>query len=119
MRFFLLLTCLTLATNVSASNATDTLAEILIDLNHYPTENDKTSLNEIQAGADSTDEEKTLASAILRVAHKPAADDVAGLQAIEEGGSSPATRQIAAAILSINHKAAGKHRSALEKLIEP
>ncbi len=109
--------CLFAANLCSASDATNILAEIVIDLNHFPSADDKTYLDEIIGDAESTDDEKLLAAIISRIAHKPDASDASALKKLAKSGSGE-VKAIAAAVMSIEHKAAADKVAALETMLE-
>ena len=118
MKNLLMLICLLVPGLCSASDASGIMAEILIGLNHFPSESDKSALDELAANSAATENEKVLAGAIQRIAHKPAAGDVETLRAIETGTASPEEKTLAIAILSINHKPSATSLTALNKLLE-
>ena len=118
MKFIVLAGCL-LATNLCfASNATAVIAEILVNLNHFPSADDKALLKEISIAADSSEEEKKLAAIVGRIAHKPAATDTAVLKQMSTEGSVAEIKVVADAILSINHKPGTKNIAALMNLVD-
>jgi|GEM_PF-1712172 hypothetical protein len=101
-----------------ASPSAEIMAEILIELNHFPTAEDQEFLDEILADAAASEEEKTLAAAIKRIQHKPADADLAMLQELKDGGSSDAVRTLAAAVLSINHQVSEQSSASLSDLLD-
>jgi hypothetical protein len=119
MRIMLLVAGLLLANVCFASDASIIMAEIVIDLNHFPSDDDKSYLTEIADDADSSADEKALAGIISRIMHKPAADDVAALESMASSGEASAyVKTLAKAILSIEHKPSAETIAALEGLLE-
>ena len=118
MKSFILLILLAVSGSAMASDATDVMVEILAELNHFPSEDDHSFLDEILASGDATSEEKQLAAIIKRVQHKAAAEDVSALIAIEKKSADPAVRVIAGAVLSIDHKPSEAYLARLNKIID-
>lgn len=118
MRILILLLMLTASHVTYGSEATDIMIEILIELNHFPNEDDHSFLDEILEGSEASEEEKALAAAIKRIAHKPAAEDVAVLRGIENNSTDETMRTIASAILSINHQPSETYLKKLNEIID-
>ncbi|XOV84789.1 MAG: hypothetical protein ACFHXK_06625 [bacterium] len=119
MRIMLLVAGLLLANVCFASDASIIMAEIVIDLNHFPSDDDKSYLTEISEDAESSSDEKALAAIIGRIMHKPAADDVATLESmIRSGEATEYVKTLAKAILSIEHKPSAEAIAELERLLD-
>lgn len=102
------------AANASAS--AEIMIEILLELNHFPTEDDQSFLDEILADETASDQEKVIASIIKRVEHKPADSDIATLRQLMQEGDSRAVQTLAGAVLSINHQPSDEYLQQLEDL---
>ena len=117
MKLFILLSGLLFVNFCSASDATNTMAQIMIQLNHFPSAEDKNSLQAISANTTSSDAEKILAGIIGRIAHKPAAADVATLEVMSADSSAPEIQILAQAILGTMHKPDAASLKALNTLV--
>jgi len=119
MRIMLLVAGLLLANVCFASDASIIMAEIVIDLNHFPTDDDKSYLTEIAQDSESSADEKVLAGIISRIMHKPADGDVATLKSMASSGdSSEYVKTLAKAILSIEHKPSAESAAELVVLLD-
>ncbi len=116
MKHTLLLVCILFSNVCLASSATDIMAEILIGLNHFPTDTDASFLDEIHADPEATSDEKVLANIIKRIQHKPQAEDVSVLVRLSRSDSTE-LRLLAEAVLSIEHQVAADEKAALEAMI--
>ncbi len=114
----LCLLVLILAPSLSmADGATHSMASILLELKHYPTDTDKKVLAGISQSEHSTANEKTLAMAISRIAHKADREDKAALKKISmSDDASEAEKTLALAILGMNHKPGSEAIAALKGL---
>lgn len=119
MRIMLLVVGLLFANVCFASDASIIMAEIVIDLNHFPSEDDKSYLTEITEDAESSADEKALAGIISRIMHQPAAGDIPALESMASSGeASEYVKTLAKAILSIEHKPSAESIAELEGLLE-
>ncbi len=116
MKHLFLLVCLLYPTFAIASDATGTMAKVLLSLNHFPSADNKVSLQAVVDSDMSTPNQKALAGAIGRIAHKVNADDTAVMQAIAASGNA-SEKVIAATILGVNHEASDASRKALDGLM--
>ena len=108
--------------NVSATLADEasisTMASILINLQHFPSDSDKQKLTMIAESSDSGEAEKTVAMAIANIEHKAAAADQDKLNAIVADSDTPAgLRDLASVVLSLNHFPSAADKAKLEKLV--
>jgi hypothetical protein len=119
MRKLLLIAGLLISNVCFASDGSVMMAEILLDLNHFPSDDDKSYLSEIAEAPGSSADEKALAGIISRIMHKPAEADSAALEAmINSKKSTPEVKILARAILSINHKPSADSIAALEGITD-
>lgn len=119
MRKLLLIAGLLISSACFASDSSVIMAEILIDLNHFPTEDDKSYLSEIAEDPNSSADEKALAGIISRIEHKPNDADAAALTAMINSKKSTAeVKTLARAIQSINHKPSPESVAELEVIVD-
>src|SRR6266705_1046964 len=90
--------------NAAESMAVQTMAGILLHLQHYPTDADKQSLKQIIEYKSATKDERTEAQALMDVQHTVAAADKPKLEAIAKNdkATSP-VKTLAEIILKLNH----------------
>jgi hypothetical protein len=102
---------------LAGSNAVATMAGIVISLQHFPSDADKTALDAIASG-DATDSEKTVARAIAAISHKVSDADKAKLEAIAADGDEPDDlRTLARVVAGINHMPSADDKAALSALM--
>ena len=86
------------------SAAVSTMADITMNLNHFPSDSDKQKLMAITNGDLSSESEQAVASAILNLQHRVRDADKKILNSIISDGSAPADlRELAAVLVNINH----------------
>ena len=94
-----------------------TLAGILADMNHFPSDADRRKLDAIAGNSDVDDDLRAIARAIAGIEHTPTAEAQARLNGIvASDAASEAERTLAAAVLRFEHKASVEDQSALEDL---
>lgn len=87
------------------SAAIRTMADVTMNLNHYPSDSDKQRLSAITTSVDSSKSELAVAAAIMNIQHKVAEADKEVLNSIIGDDSVPAgLRQLAAILVTINHR---------------
>ena len=97
--------------------AVGTMADIVINLKHFPSDADKAKLSSIAEGSDSTDAEVTIATAIANIEHKANAADKEKLSAIVADESASAQlRDVASVVLALNHMPSESDIAKLEKI---
>ena len=80
------------------------MASMLANMQHFPSEADKSKLQEILDLESSTDNEKTLASAIMRIEHQSNPEDILSLDSIiESETASGSVINIAIVIKNFSH----------------
>jgi hypothetical protein len=84
--------------------AARTIASILTDLNHFPSDEDKAALMEIAGDSSNSEAYRTIAEAVHNIQHSATDADKARLSEIIDNGSAPAdARALAEIIMGISH----------------
>src|ERR1700745_3847282 len=100
----LFLGVLATVTHAAESKAVQTMASILLHLQHFPTDADKQSLKQITADKSATKDERTVAQALMDVQHTAAAADKPQLEAIvNDAKAASSVKPLASIILSVKH----------------
>lgn len=95
------------------------MARITMNLNHFPSDDDKAELKRIIDSDDSNDEEADIAMAIANIEHKVLAKDTERLQdIIDDDTSGASARKLASILLRINHTPSDEDKKALATLAE-
>ena len=95
-----------------------TMASILINLQHFPSDSDKEKLAMIASSDDSSEAEKTIAMAIANIEHQASSADKDKLNAIIADSDTPAgLRDLANVVVSLNHYPSAADKTKLEKLV--
>jgi hypothetical protein len=103
--------------NAAESKAVQTMAAILLHLQHFPTDADKQSLKQITEDKSATMDERTVAQALLDVQHTAAAADRPKLEAIvADGKASSSVKTLASIILTLKHMATESDKEKLKAL---
>ena len=101
----------------AADTKVQTMARILMNLNHFAGDADKKALQAIVDDKTTTAQEKTVAQAILGVQHKVTDADKPKLQAIVDDKKAPESLQtISSILLKLNHTASDEDKAKLKKL---
>lgn len=102
---FLLIPFIAGSVAASGNEAVPTMADILVELNHFPSDDDKDRLHAIVADENTTEHERAVAEALMGVEHKVSADDKKKLTALtNEDSVEDGVRLLAEALLDFNHK---------------
>ncbi|MDH3643176.1 MAG: hypothetical protein OES38_13835 [Gammaproteobacteria bacterium] len=100
----------------SQMGAVATMANIVIGLQHFPSDADKAALAAIAEG-DASSSVKAVARAIANISHKVSADDQATLATIAADESEPAElRELASIVNGVNHVPSAEAVAALQGL---
>ncbi len=87
------------------TTATRTMAEITMNLNHYPSDSEKQTLAAIAKSDDSSESEIVVATAISNIKHQVTEGDKEKLNSIIGDDSVPEDlRAVASILISINHR---------------
>lgn len=99
------------------SDAIKTLATITMNLNHYPSDEDKAMLSAIIDSDESSEEEAAIAMALSNMQHKVTEADAERLEDIVNDDMADASsRKLAGILLKINHKPGDDDRKVLATL---
>jgi len=99
-------------------SSVSTMAGIVLHLNHYPSNDEKTTLAEIVADAHATAGEKALAGALARMQHHVDGADAAALRALAADAHAAKGEQVLAnVLLGINHHASDADKARLKALL--
>lgn len=103
--------------NAAESKAVHTMAAILLHLQHFPTDADKQSLQQITEDKSATADERAVAQALMDVKHTVAASDKAKLEAIAGDSKAAAgVKTLASIILSLKHMPTESDKQKLQAL---
>lgn len=102
---------------LAADSPAASLAGVLVNMNHFPSDADKATLHGI-ASDESVDEDlRAIAQAIAGIQHTPQPTDQARLNGIlSDESASPAEKTLAGAVLRFEHKVSVEDKAALEAL---
>jgi hypothetical protein len=104
-------------THAAESKAVQTMASILLHLQHFPTDADKQSLKQITADKSATQDERTVAQALMDVQHTVAAADKPKLEAIVgDAKASSSVKTLASIILNLKHMPSESDKEKLKAL---
>ena len=105
---------------VAAETATiRALAQITINLNHYPSEEDKAILNAIIESDDTLEEEVAIAMALANMEHRVTPADAKRLaDIVDDDFSDDSARKLAGILLNINHTPSDDDKVVLASLAE-
>jgi hypothetical protein len=116
----ILLVCFTfifVSQAMAADKNVKTMAEIMLKLNHYPSDSEKETLRQISLSSTATDAEKTMANAMIHLEHTATAEDKKKLSKIVKDDSvSEDERTLAKIIRDVQHKPSAEDKEKLKKL---
>jgi len=105
------------AAPAAASKNVQTMAGILMRLNHFPSDAEKATLKGIVDNKAATEGERTVAQALINLQHKVAAADQPKLQALVKDAKTPESIQtLSSIILSLNHTPSDADKDRLKKI---
>ena len=91
------------------------MAAILLQLHHYPSQEDKVILQSIIDNKSTREFERTIATAILNLNHKATASDITALKAvIMSKDSTDNEKDLATSVINLNHEPTPKDKKRLE-----
>jgi hypothetical protein len=103
--------------NAAQSKSVQTMAAILLHLQHYPDDADKQSLQQIIEDSSATMDERTVAQALMDVRHTVAAADKPKLEAIVgDDKAASSVKSLASIILSLHHMPSESDKEKLKAL---
>lgn len=95
------------------------MAQMVMTLNHHPSDADKTRLNEILADDKASTQEKAIASALIGMDHSVSDSDKAKLKAIAEDAAAPANvRDLASVLMNLKHMASADEKAKLKMVAQ-
>lgn len=113
----LLLAFMTSAVAAAETTAVQTMAGILVKLNHFPSDTEKQDLKKILDDKATTAHERVVAQALLNVQHKVTSEDKPKLEAVIKDKSAPdGVKTLAAVIVGLNHTPSDAEKEKLKKL---
>jgi len=93
------------------------MAAMLLQLHHYPSEEDKVILQSIIDNKSTRDFERTIATAITNLNHKATASDITALKAvIMSKDSTDNEKALATSVINLNHEPTLKDKKRLEQM---
>lgn len=102
---------------VADTTTISTMARITMELNHFPSDEDKATLNAIIDSDESSDDEAAIAMALANMQHKVTpADSERLVEIVEDEESDASARQLAGILLGVNHTPSGEDKAALAAL---
>ena len=120
MRILTLLLLFGLVANTAAaaeSKSVQTMAGILMKLNHFPTDADKEALKRVTDDKAATAQEKLIATILMNVQHKIRPEDKPKLEGLIKTPDAPASlKTLATILINLNHTASDAEKEKLEKL---
>lgn len=100
-----------------ASDATETMASIILKLNHQPSAAEKKDLQNIVDNRGVTENERRIASSMINMDHMVRQEDKPKLRAVlVDIGASEQERELAKILYQLEHHASDEDKSRLSKL---
>jgi len=110
----LLILAIALFAPLALASATQSIARIVAQMNHFPSAADKMTLMEISQDSDNSKSIQIIAMAVYNFKHSVSADDKKSLQMIAENIDSSATeKELASIIAGISHTASAEAKVTL------
>ena len=102
---------------MAATSAVQEMAGVLVGLEHYATDSQKSRLMELARNA-STNQEKVVANAIANENHTVADADKPKLKRVIDDETTPSeVRDLAGIILNLNHKPSSQDKNKLQQIM--
>ena len=102
----------------SGVNPMSTMANIMLHLNHYPSDSEKQKLKEIVMSSKSEDI-KAIATAIINLEHEATSSDKSNMKAIMNKRSADAkVRDMASIVHNLSHKPSSGDKSKLMTMMD-
>lgn len=96
---------LAVPTAFAQTDAAKEIAMVITNLNHFPTDEQKESLQYIKMDKDNSASIQTIAGALINLKHRVSPEDKALLEKIAaDSGATDAERQLASILMNIQHK---------------
>ena len=101
---------------LKSGNAVQTMASIMMHLNHFPSDSEKNTLRKIAANTESA-HEKTIANALMMMDHKVTSADKEKLRMVTKDRDVPEnTRELANIVQNMNHQVSSKEKMILQDM---
>lgn len=102
---------------VADSVAIRTMAGITMNLNHFPSDDDKAALKAIIDSDETSEDEAVIAMALSNMQHKVTAADAERLtDIVDDPESNGSARELAGILLGVNHAPSDEDKAALAAL---
>lgn len=99
------------------TKAVQTMAGVLANLNHFPSDAEKEKLKTVLADKETTAHERVVAQALLSVQHKVSGEDKPKLDALLKDPAAPeSVKTLANVIVNLNHTPTDAEKEKLKKL---
>lgn len=106
-----------LAQDAAATAAMKEIADIITNLNHFPSDEDKAALAEISGNMSFPQGLRDMADAVANISHSATAEAKEAMAAIQANAQAPeAAKEMAAIIANINHTASAEAKQTLAAL---
>jgi len=98
--------------------ATEVIAGVLMTLNHFPTDDDKTALQGLIDDDAVGPAFKAVATAVMGIEHSASEDGKTALaQVLEADGADPRAKSLAQVVMDLNHGASDEAKAAVQALL--
>ena len=102
----------------SGANPMSTMANIMLNLNHYPSDSEKQKLKNIVSSSESADI-KAIATAILNLEHEATSSDKSRMKVImNNSGTDAKVRDMASIVYNLSHKPSSGDKSKLMTMMD-
>jgi hypothetical protein len=99
------------------TKAVQTMSGILMKLNHFPSDAEKKTLQQLVDDKTTTADERVVAQALINMKHKPAAEDQTKLEAVAKSKTaSESVKTLATIVAGLNHTPSEADKEKLKKL---
>jgi len=114
----LLIFTLSQSATAGGTQSEKVMAKILVHLNHFPSDNEKTQLSNILNHSQSA-QEKAVATAILNLEHSARSSDKKELKKVMSDSSvNPPLKDIAGVVYRLNHKPSSSDKKLLTAILD-
>jgi hypothetical protein len=114
---FLFLAVIVTPMAAEETKAVQTMSGILVKLNHFPSDAEKATLQQIVDDKTTTAQERVVAQALINLKHKVTADDKTKLDALIADKSAPESlKTLATIMVTLNHAPSDADKEKLKKL---
>jgi len=108
-----------IADTAAENSPAQVIAQILINLNHFPSDEEKAMLKEITTSASASDAEKTIAGILINIQHSASDGDKAELKKVmEDASASKENQQLAEIVHNLNHKPSDEDKNTLQAIVK-